>query len=67
MVKRYETGDLRQVMISMARAAIRDKRLLIDAYSTRSGEPIPDSEKVIAEAEAKIRDFKRVLYRLLRT
>lgn len=61
MPKPYESGTKKQIVNMMAEYAIRDQEALIDACKggMRPGNPNPETQHVIQEAEAAIRDFKR--------
>ena len=61
MAKRFESGTKEQVIRRMAYYAIRDQQALIDAHTPSYGEPGEESQRVIDECKAEIRDFRRII------
>lgn len=56
----YRTGTRDQVLVRMARYAIRDQEALIDALTPEKGAPDPATEEAILLAKAYIHDFRKL-------
>lgn len=61
MGKAYHSGSRNEVLIQMARFAIRDQETLVDALRPQCGIPDEDTQEAIDAALNRIKDFKRIL------
>lgn len=61
MSNRFEAGSKIKALRRMANYAIRDQEALKDAYTPSFGSLDEEALKVIADCDANIRDFRRIL------
>lgn len=61
MGKAYHSGSRNEVLIQMARFAIRDQETLVDALRPQFGIPDAETQAAIDVALGRIQDFKRIL------
>jgi len=63
---KYHIGSRADVISFMLECAIRDRRGLIDAYTSSSGPMGEDAKRAISGAKEDIEDFQRLVKTMLR-
>jgi hypothetical protein len=64
--QKYHLGSRADVITYMLECAIRDRRTLIDAYTSSSGTLGKEGKQAIKGAKEDIEDFKRLTKTILR-